>query len=458
MKNKIFVISLLCVAFCYSQEPQWELVTDKYSVNTIAVDPTNSQKLYIDAEYGFYKTSDGGASWDTIGTGLNNRPAKIIVDHNNPDILWAGGPTPRTGTLPEWMAIAKSTDAGESWFKSDSGIATYFHGDRLYGLEIDRSRDILYAYDNVIPVYKSVDGGKYWENISTLELPGGVDLCVDDDDGTLYFASNGVWKKGLKDEKWIRVSKGLPKDPFENYHDVLQIASARSSNILYCIVDTVGNGTISRLYKSKNNGQKWFPLEFYSRYNVKDIILLNADTNSVLIAGYNTIDSISGLYFSNDGALSFTLLKKGIPQTYESFVKNIAINQTDQVIYATYTFDQNGSYADAIYKIDLKSITGLPKRDNIPHKTLLYPAYPNPFNSATKLRFETGGNTKLSLKIYDIRGREVKTLFGGYKQPGIHEITWDGTDNAGRSISGGVYFIRLLSGSNVEIRKVVYIP
>jgi len=65
----IILISLLFlfVTFCTAQEPQWELVTDDYQANAIAVDPTDSQTIYINARY---KTTNGGVTWDTIGTGI----------------------------------------------------------------------------------------------------------------------------------------------------------------------------------------------------------------------------------------------------------------------------------------------------------------------------------------------------------------------------------------------------
>jgi len=101
---------------------------------------------------------------------------RFIVDHKNPATLWAGG----YGS--PFMGIAKSIDGGLNWFKSDSGIAYDFHGYEIEGMEIDRKRNILYAHDPIVPVYRSIDGGTYWENISTLELPGGYDLAVDEDD------------------------------------------------------------------------------------------------------------------------------------------------------------------------------------------------------------------------------------------------------------------------------------
>jgi hypothetical protein len=245
---------LLLATLSTAQEPQWELITDEYWINALAIDPTDSQVIYIEDYKGFYKTINGGVTWDTIGNGLNNRPSKIIVDHNNPDVLWAGGRTPRTSAIPEWMAISKSTDGGLNWFKSDTGLADFFHGDQILDMEIDRARNILYAYDNIVPIYKSTNGGTYWENISTLEVPAGSDLAIDEDDGTLYFATDGIWKKELNDEEWIPIREGLPQNQF-GYVSVSQIATVKGANTLYSAVNIKGPGY--QIYKSCDNGNMY---------------------------------------------------------------------------------------------------------------------------------------------------------------------------------------------------------
>jgi hypothetical protein len=80
---------------------------------------------------------------------------------------------------------------------------------------------------------------------------------------------------------------------------------------------------------------------------------------------------------------------------------------------------------------------------------------PNPFNSATLLRFRTAESGMVNLKIYDVSGREVRTLVDGWRQPGSHTVLWDGRSDVGVQASSGVYFYRLQAGSWVETRKML---
>ncbi len=82
----------------------------------------------------------------------------------------------------------------------------------------------------------------------------------------------------------------------------------------------------------------------------------------------------------------------------------------------------------------------------IPTGFQLHQNYPNPFNPATSIEFAlpTAGIVKLS--IYDLLGREVRTLVAGWMPAGWHRVQWDGTDSAGKAVPSGVYLYRLEAG------------
>ena len=75
----------------------------------------------------------------------------------------------------------------------------------------------------------------------------------------------------------------------------------------------------------------------------------------------------------------------------------------------------------------------------------LYNAYPNPFNPSTTIKFEVPNMMNVSLKIYDISGRLVKTLVNDVKNAGIHSVVWDGTDTYNNTVSNGLYIYKLVS-------------
>ena len=80
---------------------------------------------------------------------------------------------------------------------------------------------------------------------------------------------------------------------------------------------------------------------------------------------------------------------------------------------------------------------------------------PNPFNPATEISYRIAGQQQVTLKIYDVAGRLVRTLVDEPQAAGVYSITWNGIDNAGATVSTGVYFYRLKAGKYTETRRMV---
>lgn len=70
----------------------------------------------------------------------------------------------------------------------------------------------------------------------------------------------------------------------------------------------------------------------------------------------------------------------------------------------------------------------------------LFQNYPNPFNSSTFIRYNLLNESKVELSIYNLLGKEVRSLIKKYQQPGEHQVVWNGTDNYGKEVSSGIYF------------------
>jgi hypothetical protein len=83
--------------------------------------------------------------------------------------------------------------------------------------------------------------------------------------------------------------------------------------------------------------------------------------------------------------------------------------------------------------------------------------YPNPFNAGTQIFFNLAETGPVTLKIYDILGREVQTLIQGTQDAGRHEVRWNGLDSHGRQVPSGIYFYRLATRGFVQSRKMVVI-
>jgi len=86
----------------------------------------------------------------------------------------------------------------------------------------------------------------------------------------------------------------------------------------------------------------------------------------------------------------------------------------------------------------------------LPEKSLLMPNYPNPFNPVTKIGYQLATAGHVTLKVYDILGREAAVLVDEFKTPGLYDVQFDASRYA-----SGVYFYRLETGSYGSVRKMM---
>jgi serine protease AprX len=81
--------------------------------------------------------------------------------------------------------------------------------------------------------------------------------------------------------------------------------------------------------------------------------------------------------------------------------------------------------------------------------------HPNPFRGATTIRISMASPEVVTIKVYDAAGTLVRTLVDGELRGGVFEVTWDGTNNEGRQLASGVYFIRTRGHTFKTISKAV---
>ena len=116
----------------------------------------------------------------------------------------------------------------------------------------------------------------------------------------------------------------------------------------------------------------------------------------------------------------------------------------------------HSNLSDEIYKFIYGSLDITRFTDKIiPHSFKIYQNYPNPFNSSTTILVDLPEPSNLELKIYDILGREVKTLFSGSKLQGQHLFFWYGNDNYGSRVASGVYIYRISTSGFNSTRKMI---
>ena len=136
-------------------------------------------------------------------------------------------------------------------------------------------------------------------------------------------------------------------------------------------------------------------------------------------------------------------------------------NQEKHIFLETNSIDRDDSYISIQYIF-------LDKNNNIiaqgfvsqkvfaiPDEFALHQNFPNPFNPVTTILYDLPQESYVYLVIYDILGREVKTLFNSKEEAGYKSIRWDGRNNFGQKVSAGMYFYRIETSGYVKANKMI---
>ena len=100
-------------------------------------------------------------------------------------------------------------------------------------------------------------------------------------------------------------------------------------------------------------------------------------------------------------------------------------------------------------------ITGVDDGIGTPLAFSLEQNYPNPFNPTTRIVYTIPSALQTNLIVYDLLGREIKTLVSDVQHAGEHSVQWDGRNSVGAPVSSGVYFVRLIAGSYEKTMKMM---
>jgi Tol biopolymer transport system component len=186
---------------------------------------------------------------------------------------------------------------------------------------------------------------------------------------------------------------------------------------------------------------------FGSNFNIR---IVNIDgTNDRLIFANNAIRY--AICFSPDGSkIAFAI------GTEDDIVNdNLALINTDGTNFTvlTNTYDTRGPSNWAM--IDTQSTSVGHRNTQIPIAFWISQNYPNPFNSSTLINYSLTNQCYVKIKVYDVVGREVKTLVSEEKRPGDYYIRWDGRSRSGQKVASGLYFYSIHAGDFHQTKKML---
>ena len=140
----------------------------------------------------------------------------------------------------------------------------------------------------------------------------------------------------------------------------------------------------------------------------------------------------------------------GIPNdsSYEWVVPDTNATQCKiKVIAHGYKLRYGEDESDSCFSISKTGIAESPT-----HRPYSLSIYPNPFLKVTSIRYQVARKGKVSIKIYDLSGRLVKTLVDGLKCPGYYSVDW-----SPRNSLSGIYFVKMEAGSFKATKKLILV-
>ncbi|MGB8509094.1 MAG: YCF48-related protein, partial [Pyrinomonadaceae bacterium] len=261
-------------------------------IDSLIVDPRNSQVLFAAAHRhkepgGFFKTSDGGATWREASELKNEALHSLAQSPSNPDVLVAGTNN----------GIFRSQDAGDTWVQlptsSTPGLIN------VESLAIDpRDANVVYAGTWYLP-YKTTDGGQTWSIVKKGIIDDSDIFAIEIDDNhpdhVIASACSGIYETKDAGANWRKVN-GIPS----------QSRRTRAIMVNPAKPQMIYAGTTEGFWVSANGGGDWKVTTNRQSFEV-NAIAANPKNPDVVYIGTNNY----GVMVSRDGGRTFTPTNEG---------------------------------------------------------------------------------------------------------------------------------------------------
>ena len=380
----------------------WSIVNLRTTETTVhSIVNNDDGTLYAGTESGFFRSTNKGKDWVAASTGLSSFIVYCVTMQDSN--LFAGTAN----------GILRSSNKGTAWSASSDGLNTNV----IRSITVHGS-DMFAAGNNAL--YKSTDSGENWTPLNIGFTPIKTSSIIIDKQNIFAGAVNGIFRSTDYGLNWEQANTGLT----DQYITSLLSVDGKLFAGTY----------LHGVFCSTNNGDKWSSVPFLSSQAVHSLAEFN---NLFLFVG---TDYGTKIYSLKDSSL-ITGFQSGMPSTISIY--SLALQ--DSILYA-------GAYENGIWSCPVAGLlTGIEKDfSNYPAEFQLYQNYPNPFNPITTIEFQVPRAENVSLRVFDIIGREVKTLINEEKSLGTYKIRFNG-----KNLPSGVYFYRLEAGNFASTKKLI---
>ncbi len=426
--NSIYICSELGGLFKRNEQgPEWEQLNTGLPLgHAIPLGFDWDDNFYMGNFYsGFLRSTDKGDNWFPVAYYFGGSHRYTFLSDNNQLFL---------GTTVEfayWGMLLRSTDQGENWAYFQEGFPlinpNYPWIQVVLDMDADSDGD-LFAALNTEGIYRRLVTDTSWYLVSTAIPDTNVfSVCVNSNDIIFSGYRNGfIYKSDDKGENWRESLSGFQDYTVEFLKSSGEYVFAVLHNYNYPHQDSsIG------LY-TYDNGDTWLDLNLSglgSRVNSIDLY-----NGSVFVAGTDS----DGMFLSSDFGNNWIGANTGLT---DNVIKGIVLNPDGYLLC--------GTENEGIFKANLNP-SGADDNEIIPVMFSLQQNYPNPFNPVTKIRFSVPYSAVVKIQVYDLLGREIRTLVNELKPPGTYETEFNAA-----GLASGIYFYRITGGSYSAVKKML---
>ncbi len=359
-----------------------------------------------------------------------------------------------------------------------------------------RIENQLFVIRELCPLYRSTNNGFIWNRLSSdpfwviavrgNDIFGGLNYVSESTDfgntwsilkqqifdiSSIAAEDSNIYVGTYYDGIWISNDNGA------NFlHDTNGLYQSNIVNTIFISDSNVLAGTNSSgIYLSSNNGKNW---------NQSNKGLTNLDVHTLISSFGNILAGTdNGVFLSTDNGADWIQVNNGLTDSsvysFASVANYVFCGTNNGGIFVTTNYGGKWiSIADSLtsYNISALALSGSniiagssngfiwyrtlanmiisgvnEGQNNLPYQFALYQNYPNPFNPSTIISYSVPKSSLVSIKVYDILGKEVETLVNENKSAGNYSVQF----NASSKFASGVYLYRMQAGSFVETKKLI---
>jgi photosystem II stability/assembly factor-like uncharacterized protein len=423
------LITVLLINFASFAQSGWIQQTSNTTRTLNDVFFIDSQNGWIVADSGtFLKTTNGGVNW-TVQSLPFYRPLYTVFFMNE-NVGYAGG---GFVYIVNSGYVYKTTDGGDNWTVMD-------YGDIVTDIVFINANTGLRGINSTIEgqsigeISRTTNSGMNWSNESTSYICNSLSFSSQH----AGYSVGHYWDDTSNDTSIVMKTTDYGttwETKFKNAnvwgHGFLRSVFSIDNNVWVA-------GRAGLILNSTDHGESWSNQPTPGSNSMNSIFFVNANTGWAV--GDRQLNSTNIIKTTNSGSLWFNL-----ENSFGSTLKSVCF-VNDLTGWAV---GENG----VIVKTTTGGITSVSSVGSvIPDRYSLSQNYPNPFNPSTTIRFDVRTSGNVSLKVFDVLGKEVEVIVNEYLKSGRYSVQFNG-DN----LPSGVYYYELRAEGFSETKRMLLV-